>query len=381
MPTTTDYLNQLQTDKQNLVNNLVEKGVSASNDETFTSLVPKVLDIQTGSDEYNAKVDAEIGTSDKFFKLLTEIPETNTSQRTSMSGYYADLNNVVNFPMVDTSNSTNFYQTYYQCYRGLNFPKIDTSKGTNFSYMYYKCLDVQQLPEIDTHLGTNFSNMYSSCNNLINTPLIDTSNGTNFSNMYNSCRSVAEPALINTSKGVNFSSMYNSCYAMTNPPLIDVANGVDFNGMYAQCRGILKVPNLNISSKATNLYGMFDRCLEVIEADLSNWDLSGVTNASANYNGVYNMFNGCSKLKIIILPASLQYIQGYFAKDCSSLDTLICLSETPPVLGQTNWLNNTPIRNKNGFIYVPDNSVDAYKTASNWSTYADQIKGMSELPV
>jgi hypothetical protein len=29
-------------------------------------------------------------------------------------------------------------------------------------------------------------------------------------------------------------------------------------------------------------------------------------------------------------------------------------------------------------IYVPDESVEAYKGATNWSAYADQIKPISE---
>ena len=44
MATSADYINQLKADKQTLVNNLVAKGVTATNDETFTTLVPKVAD-------------------------------------------------------------------------------------------------------------------------------------------------------------------------------------------------------------------------------------------------------------------------------------------------------------------------------------------------
>lgn len=33
---------------------------------------------------------------------------------------------------------------------------------------------------------------------------------------------------------------------------------------------------------------------------------------------------------------------------------------------------------KDGYIYVPDELVDSYKAATNWSTYADQIKPLSE---
>lgn len=42
------YLSSLQSDKANLIENLKAKGVKATSDETFTSLVPKVLDIPSG---------------------------------------------------------------------------------------------------------------------------------------------------------------------------------------------------------------------------------------------------------------------------------------------------------------------------------------------
>lgn len=41
-------LNQLTQDKQDLVNNLNMQGVNADNNETFTELVPKVLDVKGG---------------------------------------------------------------------------------------------------------------------------------------------------------------------------------------------------------------------------------------------------------------------------------------------------------------------------------------------
>lgn len=47
MPTTQDYINQLKIDKQNLVSMLNGMGVEASNNETFTSLTPKVGKIVT----------------------------------------------------------------------------------------------------------------------------------------------------------------------------------------------------------------------------------------------------------------------------------------------------------------------------------------------
>ena len=48
MATISELLSQLQSDKNTLVTNLTTKGVTADNSETFTSLVPKVLDITSG---------------------------------------------------------------------------------------------------------------------------------------------------------------------------------------------------------------------------------------------------------------------------------------------------------------------------------------------
>lgn len=48
MATISELLSQLQTDRNNLVMNLVAKGVEASTSETFTSLIPKVLAISGG---------------------------------------------------------------------------------------------------------------------------------------------------------------------------------------------------------------------------------------------------------------------------------------------------------------------------------------------
>ena len=82
MPTTTDYINQLKTDKQKLVDNLISKGVQATDNETFTDLVPKVLDIQSGgSDEWK---DVLIDLMDNKGANVKKLPDDLTE-----IGYYA----------------------------------------------------------------------------------------------------------------------------------------------------------------------------------------------------------------------------------------------------------------------------------------------------
>lgn len=64
---------------------------------------------------------------------------------------------------------------------------------------------------------------------------------------------------------------------------------------------------------------------------------------------------------------------------CPLLETLIVRTPSVCTLGNISALNGTKIAGGTGYIYVPDNLIDQYKTASNWSTYASQIKGLSEL--
>ena len=232
MATVSDYLTQLQTDKQTLVDNLVTKGVSATSDETFTSLVPKVLDIQSGSSD--------------------------------------DL-------VIDNAK--------YLFYQG--------ARLNSLNQLLNACKNV-----------TNCSYMFHSCTNLdsINLKSLDTSNVTTMAYMF-----------------------YN-CSILTN---IDLSN---FN-----------------TSKTTSMSNMFNTCRSLESIDLSVFDASKVTNMSS-------MFYNCNNLKKVIINNPVVF----------NLRTTVFLS--------------TPINDGTGFIYVPDDLVETYKSATNWSTYADQIKGMSELP-
>ena len=66
-------------------------------------------------------------------------------------------------------------------------------------------------------------------------------------------------------------------------------------------------------------------------------------------------------------------------KENLGLNTLILRADTICTLSSTGALTNTPISKGVGYIYVPDDLVDSYKSATNWSVYANQIKGISEL--
>ena len=113
-----------------------------------------------------------------------------------------------------------------------------------------------------------------------------------------------------------------------------------------------------------------------------------------------NAFEGCSKLVSVYLPLVKVFGGSVFKGDtslgtvdlpalntiwemafynCISLKTVILRLNRVCELKRTDVFDNTPIANGTGFVYVPDNIVEQYKTADNWSTYASQIKPISEL--
>ena len=66
--------------------------------------------------------------------------------------------------------------------------------------------------------------------------------------------------------------------------------------------------------------------------------------------------------------------------NCTTLTAVIIRkSDSICTLTNINAFSGTPIASGTGYIYVPNDLVDSYKAATNWSTYATQIKPISEL--
>ena len=73
-------------------------------------------------------------------------------------------------------------------------------------------------------------------------------------------------------------------------------------------------------------------------------------------------------------------IDSYCFRGCDALETLIIRTPTVAKLVNKNALQNTAIANGTGYIYVPADLVETYKTTTNWVTYADQIRAIEDYP-
>ena len=91
----------------------------------------------------------------------------------------------------------------------------------------------------------------------------------------------------------------------------------------------------------------------------------------------WGAFSWCESLTSVTIPDSVISIGNYAFGWCESLTSVYCKATTPPVVtldyyGYWRAFNENASGRK---IYVPMESVEAYKSASYWSYYAEDIVG------
>ena len=91
-------------------------------------------------------------------------------------------------------------------------------------------------------------------------------------------------------------------------------------------------------------------------------------------------FNACTLLKYADL-GKVNRISRQCFQDCVALEAVV-LRKTDEIttLENVNAFTGSGVALGTGYVYVTDALVNSYKAASGWSTYATQIKGISELP-
>ena len=105
--------------------------------------------------------------------------------------------------------------------------------------------------------------------------------------------------------------------------------------------------------------------------------LQNVTATAAVSTGEHT-FRECIALKTIDLPSMTSIAANSFY-GCTGIEKLILRSTTAATLSNVSAFTGSSIESGTGYIYVPDNLVDTYKAATNWSIFANQIKRLSEL--
>ena len=147
------------------------------------------------------------------------------------------------------------------------------------------------------------SGMFQKCKELeyLDLSNFTTSNVTKMNHMFNECYKLKEIKGINkfiTNKVIDMKGMFSECKELEYLDLsnFNTSNVIDMGWMFNECHKLKELKGLNkfITYKVTNMYAMFNKCIELEYLDLSNFNTSKVIDMSG-------MFNQCNKLKYLNL--------------------------------------------------------------------------------
>ena len=337
-PTNNDFLTNLENDKQALVDNLNAKGVEASTDETFTSLIPKINEIEGGG----GSGDEELAAS--FLSVIdntkgancTKLPSGITSIREDA------FKNCINLALTTLPDSVTTIgkNAFYSCdnLRLTKLPKNLTSIG-NYGFYFCENLALTALPDTLTTIGEH---AFEGCAELALTSLPESA----------------------TTIGVS-AFLKNKKLALTHlPSNLKVVEGGAFQG----CERLALTSLPDGLSVIGNL--AFSGC--------TNIKLTSIPE-SVSLIGQQS-FIECTGIQDLTLSSNVSDLPLYAFKS-SGLKNLI-IKRTKSVVSLTsNPLENTPLAAGKGCVFVPAEMVESYKANSSWSKYNIASSELTSLDI
>lgn len=322
--TTSDYLNQLISDKNTLVTNLTSKGISGlTGDETFTELVPEVLNIPSGGQTEAEEKDVNFYDYDGTrvysytkpeFLLLQDFPSNPTHEGLISQGWnwsYQDaINYVTNNGKLDIGQMyiTNDDKTriYIKLEEGRTSPYlgINLTVGT----VTIDWGDGSELTEITGSFenpNNNILHNYSNPGDYVikisgNAALMFTGDST--------CGSHILWGNINNANSIN--KIYQNSVIKIE---LGITNAVCIQQYaFQNCNALqsITIPNGYITSIASSA---FQNC----------YSLKSITLPNKNNNSIGNYcFNKCYSLKYAILAYKTKTINQYAFQDCYLLQSI-----------------------------------------------------------
>ena len=137
-------------------------------------------------------------------------------------------------------------------------------------------------------------------------------------------------------------------------------------GIFAYCTALTSVSAPELQSLPTQ---MFYYCQALEEAVFPK--------VSTVNSGV---FGYCTNLTKIDLGGAITRLSSAFMANASKVTALILRGVTTvPTLGSSTF-NSTPVKTGTCYVYVPKELEATFKVASNWSTYASQIRAIEDYP-
>lgn len=154
-------------------------------------------------------------------------------------------------------------------------------------------------------------------------------------------------------------SLFNGCSSLTSVTIPEIVTSIGTSA-FQSCSGLTSV---TIPNSVTEIgIGAFNDCIGLTSVTIPN----SVTSIGGS------AFIFCRGLTSVTIPNSVTSIGMYAFSYCSGLISVTIKATTPPTLGGAYVFDNT----NNCPIYVPAESVDAYKAATNWSSLTSRIQAI-----
>ena len=177
-------------------------------------------------------------------------------------------------------------------------------------------------------------------------------------NAFSNCTSLTSVTIPDSVTSIG-DTVFRECSGLTSVTIPDSVTSIG-QAAFLSCSGLTSV---TIPDSVTSIdYDVFNDCTSLTSITIPN----SVTIINAN------AFASCSRLTSVTIGSGVTTIGSTAFSNCTSLTSVTINATTPPTL-RTNVFSNT----NNCPIYVPAESVGAYKTATNWSSYASRIKAIN----
>ena len=159
---------------------------------------------------------------------------------------------------------------------------------------------------------------------------------------------------------------HNKLKSVSLPNVVTV-NGFAFDSCFA-------LTDVNLpKAKDTWYNNIFYKCTSLVNIELPNTSDIG-----------QKMFCDCTALKKVDIGRTTPNTKGSIAvmalTVASALEALIIRCPFVVTLANVNAFDSSGIKAGTGYIYVPSTLVDSYKAATNWSTFANQIRAIEDYP-
>ncbi len=228
-----------------------------------------------------------------------------------------------------------------------------------FQTLFYMCPNLVSavIPETITSIE---GVIFSSCTNLANVVLPKTLTFIG-DGVFEYCSKLTTISIPN---GV---TEIKNCFNNSGLTYIDLPNSVTtLNGTFYTINSLKRV-NSNVDGECN-----IPNSVTTIGANTFSQSY-GLTSINIPYSvtTIGNVaFSGNRNLRQITIGSGITSIGNQATVNSTNIQSITIKTTTPPTISELTWQSTTCP------IYVPAESVDAYKTATNWSSYADRIQAI-----